>query len=512
MGPTTDPNKVNSGGQAAHICAAAPGPGAARYDPNMTPDERSSIDNGIWLCLLCARMIDLDAAKYPVELLKRWKQEAEDAAAAEHGQTPISPREFALMKAALYKNPVGRSVSSALAEMACLSVNELEQRDPRFAVKVEYVAGVTHIILHAKEPVEIRATVAADFLSEFHSQMSALVAHGQTVEFHTSRVRLTGSTLLEDVTEQDGIIKFETRLRRRAIVKILLLHPETAVVFALDDFIGEVVGGTQSLTFDGEIFEGLYGLRFQFDYVNRGKSSDVKFEFALAYDQWIGHNVSDLPYFDKLFRFLDALKNGWTVNWSLEVEGMTILSGRGTDLGASKEFREEYFKISYLRSIRDLLALWTLKLPMTEAPLSWEEVSKLLKLWSLLCEFPKRRGAKMKPRHIVVKPQNPAEVDGLRAAVKSGQPMPVFLDQNFSESFNILGVPVSVRPLRIHYSAVSLRFNGLHSSIRQNRPATLTMIPMPDCEIRIEPKDSGDAVVVGVVDATDVEMGSPADA
>lgn len=33
-------------GVAAHICAAAPGPGARRYDPNMSSEERSHINNG----------------------------------------------------------------------------------------------------------------------------------------------------------------------------------------------------------------------------------------------------------------------------------------------------------------------------------------------------------------------------------------------------------------------------------------------------------------------------------
>ena len=47
--------------------------GQARYDANMTDEERASISNGIWLCKECARRIDVDEAKYPVALFAEWK-------------------------------------------------------------------------------------------------------------------------------------------------------------------------------------------------------------------------------------------------------------------------------------------------------------------------------------------------------------------------------------------------------------------------------------------------------
>ncbi|WP_158615603.1 tetratricopeptide repeat protein [Comamonas sp. BIGb0124] len=52
----------------------------------MSPMERSSIENGIWLCAVCARKIDHDQVAYPVELLREWKASAETAAAREFGK------------------------------------------------------------------------------------------------------------------------------------------------------------------------------------------------------------------------------------------------------------------------------------------------------------------------------------------------------------------------------------------------------------------------------------------
>jgi hypothetical protein len=77
-GPQEDPRKTINIGVAAHIAAAASrGP---RYDHNLTSAERSSYDNGIWLCQNCAKLIDNDDERYHVDLLRAWKSLSEDAA------------------------------------------------------------------------------------------------------------------------------------------------------------------------------------------------------------------------------------------------------------------------------------------------------------------------------------------------------------------------------------------------------------------------------------------------
>ncbi|MDR7812347.1 tetratricopeptide repeat protein [Lacrimispora sp.] len=78
-GPHSDKNKCINIGVAAHIKAAAPG--GKRYDPYMTREERMDINNGIWLCQSCSKLIDSDEIKYTVELLHQWKNAAEEKTA-----------------------------------------------------------------------------------------------------------------------------------------------------------------------------------------------------------------------------------------------------------------------------------------------------------------------------------------------------------------------------------------------------------------------------------------------
>jgi hypothetical protein len=102
-GPQSDPVKVVNIGVAAHITAAASG--GPRFDSAITPEERASATNGLWLCQNCAKRIDSDVARYPAELLKAWKLVAESLADSALGRPggvtapvtlPSSPKDQAV--------------------------------------------------------------------------------------------------------------------------------------------------------------------------------------------------------------------------------------------------------------------------------------------------------------------------------------------------------------------------------------------------------------------------------
>ncbi len=61
-------------GKAAHICAAAQG--GPRYDATISPEQRTSASNGIFLCSNCADMIDKNnGLDFPVDRLQDWKSD-----------------------------------------------------------------------------------------------------------------------------------------------------------------------------------------------------------------------------------------------------------------------------------------------------------------------------------------------------------------------------------------------------------------------------------------------------
>ena len=101
--PTSGPQSTASGtvniGVAAHITAASPG--GPRFNSTLFSDQRTSAENGIWLCQTCAKLIDSDLSRYTVEKLTEWKSDAEAAAARalEHRRAPVTGSEGVFLEA-----------------------------------------------------------------------------------------------------------------------------------------------------------------------------------------------------------------------------------------------------------------------------------------------------------------------------------------------------------------------------------------------------------------------------
>jgi hypothetical protein len=116
-----DPNKAINIGVASHITAAAPG--GPRHDPSLTPTQRSSAENGIWLCQNCGKLVDNDAVYYPVEKLRAWKGSAE-VSARRRLETRVPP-ETAAATAAAGGEHLGRVSQAVSAEIVLEAVEEV---------------------------------------------------------------------------------------------------------------------------------------------------------------------------------------------------------------------------------------------------------------------------------------------------------------------------------------------------------------------------------------------------
>ena len=133
-GPQADPNGSINIGVAAHITAASTdGP---RFDRALTAEQRYAVENGIWLCQSCGKLVDNDAARYTVEVLRNWKARAEAAAARELEQRlhrhpdsaavferieRLMPALLAEMRADLAAHPLARELVPVDAYLALLA-------------------------------------------------------------------------------------------------------------------------------------------------------------------------------------------------------------------------------------------------------------------------------------------------------------------------------------------------------------------------------------------------------
>ena len=122
IGPQNGDKKTVNIGEAAHICAAAKG--GKRYNSEMTAEERKSPENGIWMCRTHAALIDRDEKYFTVEMLKRWKDDAESEAGKELlGQETVKKCRFRML--IIYNDLIEcQKIIKSLANKRGLVVNE----------------------------------------------------------------------------------------------------------------------------------------------------------------------------------------------------------------------------------------------------------------------------------------------------------------------------------------------------------------------------------------------------
>lgn len=78
VGPHSESDRTTNIGVAAHVTAASAG--GPRFSPTYEQQQRESVENGIWLCQSCSKLIDSDVVKYSVAVLRAWKSNAEKEA------------------------------------------------------------------------------------------------------------------------------------------------------------------------------------------------------------------------------------------------------------------------------------------------------------------------------------------------------------------------------------------------------------------------------------------------
>jgi len=83
-----DGKKIVGTAVASHDIPASPnGPG---NNMDLTPEQIKAVENGAWLCAICARLVDHDRIRFPTGTISKWQ---EDAAAyiTQHASTPYIP-------------------------------------------------------------------------------------------------------------------------------------------------------------------------------------------------------------------------------------------------------------------------------------------------------------------------------------------------------------------------------------------------------------------------------------
>jgi hypothetical protein len=163
-------------GRAAHITGARKG--GPRYDPALTPEQRRSAENGIWLCADDADLVDKNEGQgFSVEQLRSWKRGAEEkqVSRARLRAQPHRPAWLDQLKSPDYVN-VPRLVS--ISEERAISRSTLDSLAEGFPRDRYILNELLEVVLALR-----RATIEAVDVDEIKSPAGQL-REGLTISFY----------------------------------------------------------------------------------------------------------------------------------------------------------------------------------------------------------------------------------------------------------------------------------------------------------------------------------------
>lgn len=167
VGPGATAGEISKTGMACHIYSSSDtGP---RGPGDLTGQERSSVENGIWLCGFHGRLVDENRGdKFPPVLLRSYRDEHEARIAAEHEGTPF----HRLISLDIGRNPVFEDGSRAVFSKLTLVVGGNATGKSTLFRWIDQLSGSSrpYETEHKDEtsPIEYTATIASQKERKVH--------------------------------------------------------------------------------------------------------------------------------------------------------------------------------------------------------------------------------------------------------------------------------------------------------------------------------------------------------
>lgn len=346
IGPGAEPDKVVRIGVAAHIHAASPrGP---RANPALSKEQRTSLENGIWLCTSCSVLIDQDPARYPPELLHKWRQNREAEVRFGLNQRPGFEEGKIQMMQALTGLPGLKTSTSLIQNSHGAVAASLEKLDMRINVETKYENGVTHINLRAREKVDFAFHVPASKSQAWNLALKQVQQYG-TAQLNLDGVSVSGSELIAHLAKEAKTMEISLP-KKKAVVRLEMVHNEkTNHQFAQIE--GELSGGSSEVSFNGFGFENILQIKIKFP-LEKQNTKKPTLNFSIDLKEWEGSELRHIPFTRKIAAFYRDLLDNYQIRLILEIGGEEVYtSTSNTPLGSIFDSLDMY---RYLDAARDL--------------------------------------------------------------------------------------------------------------------------------------------------------------
>lgn len=298
-------------GEAAHIKAASSGAGAARFDDNMSYDERRSIDNGIWLCKNCHRMIDREPIKYSVETLKRWKAETEEYASKNLGVKYRTDEDIKESQQSLLSIMPLSLINKALSNVHGSVVQTLGVLDNRLKLSTKFDNEATVYNVEPKDDSYVPTISIKEFSNESNiRKYKDLILHGLDCDIDGDIDFSSDSNLINKLLNDTGIDFKKASIKRINKVDAYLKIPyqDLDVNKTVIKINGYLTHGLKTVSFIGNL-ENYFNIKFVVMDISDELIDDTvqNVNMSFCFDDWNGKNIRSLEKLEDLHTLINEI-------------------------------------------------------------------------------------------------------------------------------------------------------------------------------------------------------------
>lgn len=339
VGSTDAGDRKNSIGVAAHICAAASGPGAKRFDASQTKAQRRHFDNGIWLCYSCSKLIDNEETFHTVAHLKEMKARHQVYVSGWVGVVPMAPFEAkseiraGILEATIFLitkagSPANFDVS-AVVEGYEQTINSI---DPNFKVVVTATSGsVVHELVPVTSPAPRIQMVFNDDDANISADLAwqKMIEVGESIHIPTNDFKFVGSKLFEHLNDVivGGTLTLTPGKRRLETCIYFVSDEAEFELAATESFMGR---GSKQFDIEGSALNGFFTFRY---FIHDRYKVDATYTFDVA--GWLGQPINNLRHYHRIKRAYDFIikypKSRISVEIVLNGEPMRLWDGTYDD-------------------------------------------------------------------------------------------------------------------------------------------------------------------------------------
>jgi len=201
-------------GVAAHIHAASSG--GPRYSEEMKSEDRKSIQNGIWLCQNCAKLIDTDIARYSPKVLLNWKSVAEQESLSvitndfiQHNNNSLSENRIKVNKK-LY-NEVSEANSMIIELINLTAISNKEKREISYYIGLQIAQFTQDNGFYIQDEISLQCVgtfvgVSDIFASKKSTRESSLENYRRNLRASLKLLKTINSEGIVDTTKKTPLM------------------------------------------------------------------------------------------------------------------------------------------------------------------------------------------------------------------------------------------------------------------------------------------------------------------